>query len=62
MLKFLIIVIAAALFAGYAYEQFDLTFGEANHPDTKFCPKDRFQCSDGLYIERTGPNCEFICP
>jgi len=28
MLKFIVIVIAALLFLGYAYEQFDLAFGE----------------------------------
>lgn len=26
------------------------------------CTMDARQCSDGSYVGRTGPNCEFICP
>ena len=26
------------------------------------CPADAMQCPDGLFVGRTGPNCEFVCP
>lgn len=27
-----------------------------------FCTMDAFQCPDGTWVGRTGPNCEFVCP
>lgn len=27
-----------------------------------FCTADAFQCPDGTYVGRTGPNCQFVCP
>lgn len=27
-----------------------------------FCTADAFQCPDGTFVGRTGPNCEFVCP
>jgi hypothetical protein len=26
------------------------------------CPSDAMQCPDGLFVGRTGENCEFVCP
>jgi hypothetical protein len=26
-----------------------------------FCTMDAFQCPDGSWVGRTGPNCEFVC-
>jgi Immunoglobulin-like domain of bacterial spore germination len=26
------------------------------------CPADAMQCPDGLFVGRTGENCEFVCP
>lgn len=26
------------------------------------CATDAMQCPDGLFVGRTGPNCEFVCP
>ncbi len=26
------------------------------------CPADAMQCPDGLFVGRSGPNCEFVCP
>lgn len=26
------------------------------------CTADAFQCADGSWVGRTGPNCEFVCP
>ena len=26
------------------------------------CPADAMQCADGVFVGRTGPNCEFVCP
>lgn len=62
MLKLVIIIIAGLLFLGFAYEQFDDTFGDDVGGQGTFCPQDRFQCSNGVYVERSGANCEFICP
>lgn len=30
--------------------------------DPIFCTMDAFQCPDGSWVGRTGPNCEFVCP
>lgn len=34
----------------------------ADDGDLIACTADAFQCSDGSYVGRTGPSCEFICP
>ena len=26
------------------------------------CQQDAMQCADGVFVGRTGPNCEFVCP
>ena len=26
------------------------------------CTADAMQCSDGTWVGRSGPNCEFVCP
>lgn len=31
-------------------------------PDTVVCTADAMQCSDGSYVGRSGPRCEFVCP
>lgn len=31
-------------------------------PEETMCTQDAFQCPDGSYVGRTGPDCEFICP
>lgn len=31
-------------------------------PEQIACPADAKQCSDGSWVPRTGPKCEFICP
>ena len=61
MLKLIVIVIATLLFAGFAYEQFDLTFSE-DIRESVACTADAMQCPDGSYVGRSGPNCEFVCP
>lgn len=61
MLKLLVIVIAALVFAGFAYENFDQAFGE-KEPEMIACTADAMQCPDGSYVGRSGPNCEFVCP
>ncbi|OGG57627.1 hypothetical protein A2765_00175 [Candidatus Kaiserbacteria bacterium RIFCSPHIGHO2_01_FULL_56_24] len=30
--------------------------------DSVACTADAMQCTDGSYVGRTGPNCEFVCP
>ena len=37
----------------------------SNYPEDDgiiFCTMDAFQCPDGTWVGRTGPNCEFVCP
>ena len=29
---------------------------------TTMCTMDAFECPDGTFVGRTGPNCEFVCP
>ncbi|HEY4479952.1 MAG TPA: hypothetical protein VJB58_00585 [Candidatus Paceibacterota bacterium] len=31
-------------------------------PEPVFCTQDAILCSDGSYVGRSGPNCEFECP
>lgn len=63
MLKFIIILLAGLLFLGFAYEQFDLTFGEDEEKtEAVACTMDAMQCPDGSYVGRSGPDCEFVCP
>ncbi|MCR4279454.1 MAG: hypothetical protein NUV78_01810 [Candidatus Zambryskibacteria bacterium] len=33
-----------------------------NDGEAVFCTMDALQCSDGSWVGRTGPNCEFVCP
>lgn len=40
----------------YSWECWDIKENEIA------CPMDAMQCSDGSYVGRTGPNCEFVCP
>jgi hypothetical protein len=30
--------------------------------DATVCPMDAQRCLDGVYVGRSGPNCEFVCP
>ena len=34
----------------------------ATTTDQVFCTEDALQCPDGLFVGRTGPKCEFVCP
>jgi hypothetical protein len=41
--------------------------GSTNSPQTGaeepvFCTADAYQCPDGSWVGRMGPNCEFVCP
>lgn len=38
--------------------------GPATNPNepVTMCTMDAKQCSDGSWVGRTGPNCEFVCP
>ena len=50
MLKLLILIIAALLFLGFAYENFDTAFG---------CTEEARICPDGSTVGRSGLQCEF---
>ncbi|MAZ30427.1 hypothetical protein CL655_04080 [bacterium] len=66
MLKTLIILAAAIVFAYYATVVFESSFGESwegnQKPEPVACTADAMQCPDGSYVGRSGPNCEFVCP
>lgn len=40
--------------------------GGENVPNTSgeliVCTQDAMQCSDGSWVARSGPKCEFVCP
>jgi hypothetical protein len=68
--KVLFIIIGVAIFIGVvaaavgymqpAIPPSDVT--ASSTPETVACTADAMQCPDGLFVGRTGPNCEFICP
>ena len=60
MAKVIVIIVAGTLFAFYAYGIFEETFGPVE-PQVA-CTKDAMQCSDGSYVGRSGPTCQFVCP
>ena len=39
-----------------------LTLSNSKNDSVVFCTQDAKLCSDGSYVGRTGPNCEFVCP
>lgn len=51
-----IAVILLALGGGLVFEH------EKNADEQVVCTKEAMQCSDGSYVGRTGPKCEFACP
>lgn len=36
--------------------------GAAGVPEGTVCTMDAYECPDGSWVGRTGPNCEFVCP
>lgn len=60
MNKILIAIIALLLVGGvwWLVEQSH----DHDNDDVVMCPMDAMQCSDGSYVGRTGPDCEFVCP
>ena len=63
MLKFLIIVVAAGVFAYYAHDAFYESFEDDRAKAVNACTLDAKVCPDGSAVGRTGPNCEFAaCP
>lgn len=41
---------------------FNPVLAEPNETEAVLCTADAMLCSDGSYVGRTGPKCEFICP
>lgn len=61
MVKVIVIIIAGALFAFYAYGIFEEAFGPAEQQTA--CTMDAKICPDGSAVGRSGPLCEFAqCP
>ena len=60
--KIMYITIAIALGAGLV--NFILNWQHSRKVDIApiACTADAKQCSDGTYVGRSGPNCEFVCP
>ncbi len=61
MLKAIYIFIAIAIIAGVT-SLFISKPVIAPAVDGIACTMDAMMCSDGTYVGRTGPNCEFVCP
>ena len=70
--RILYIIIAVAVAAGVisALANYFMNVAEApavteptaSTTEAVACAKDAMQCADGLFVGRTGPNCEFVCP
>ena len=56
------ILIGVAVIGGVAW--WYSTYGVSLAPGGEgvACTQDAMQCSDGTWVGRTGPNCEFVCP
>lgn len=61
-----VIVIVVLILVGFMFIQSQQSVAPAPIPpeddEAVFCTMDAFQCPDGSYVGRTGPNCEFVCP
>lgn len=55
-------IIAAATNYFTSVAQAPVTNDTATTTDQVACTEEAMQCPDGLYVGRTGPNCEFVCP
>ncbi|MBU3978708.1 hypothetical protein KJ980_04125 [Patescibacteria group bacterium] len=63
---FIILLITLILSIYYLFQTNNstLTIKNSISPTTSSiaCPADAKQCSDGTWVPRTGPKCEFVCP
>ena len=70
--RILYIIIAVAVLAGVISALANYFASTAEAPtdlpltatttDATACTEDAMQCPDGLFVGRSGPNCEFVCP
>ncbi len=70
-LRILYIIIGIAIFIGLGATLLQYTQPSpepvipepvATTTEPVFCAADAMQCADGVFVGRTGPNCEFVCP
>lgn len=62
-LLLLVILVVLAAMAWIFWPQLDVLLGrEGGAEEGVACTMDAMQCSDGSWVGRTGPNCEFVCP
>lgn len=63
VIPLLLLVIVMLISVGaYVYLQSKLPIVSDESVSPVACTADAKQCSDGSYVGRTGPNCEFVCP
>jgi hypothetical protein len=67
--RILYVIIAVAVVAGvisslisYFAEVAEAPVNTATSTGPVACQEDAMQCPDGLFVGRSGPNCEFVCP
>lgn len=69
--RILYIIIAIAVFIGVLSALANYLTTTVHAPATEqaattttdaVCAEDAMQCPDGLFVGRSGPNCEFVCP
>lgn len=58
MIKAIYILVGFAVILGLV----QLVFFKDQSSETVMCTMDAKMCSDGSYVGRSGPNCEFVCP
>lgn len=59
---FLGLVVLVVIIAGGFFLYRNTGGGIAVNPTPGVCAMDVKQCSDGSYVGRTGPDCQFVCP
>ena len=62
MYVFVAIAVLAALASYFISSQSNESGLNDNTAGEIVCTMDAFECPDGTYVGRTGPNCEFFCP
>jgi hypothetical protein len=61
-MKYIILSVGSILVVGVVWWLYTVDELRPIREEAVMCTMDAFQCPDGSYVGRTGPDCEFVCP